>query len=106
VPDEPVPDDGAGLRAANAGLRSVAEAKDAENAVLRAGPDAGRELLRRLERRLAELERRLGMDSTDSGTPGSRERIGARAARRARQESDFDQAGLTRHVLQVMVAPI
>jgi hypothetical protein len=86
-----VPGDGAGLRAANAGLRSVVEAKDAENAVLRAELDAGRELRRRLELRLAELERRLGMDSTDSGTPSSKERIGAKAARRARQESQRER---------------
>ena len=36
MPDEPVPDDAAGLRAANARLRAVVEAKDAEIAVLRA----------------------------------------------------------------------
>jgi transposase len=63
------------------------EAKDAENALLRAELDAGRELRRRLELRLAELERRLGMDSSDSGTPSSKERTGAKAARRARQQS-------------------
>jgi transposase len=91
VPDEPLPDDGAGLRAANAGLRSVAAAKDAENALLRAELDAERALRRRLELRLAELERRLGMDSTDSGTPSSKERIGAKAARRARQESERER---------------
>ena len=38
--------------------------------------DAARERERRLELRLAELERRLGMDSTDSGIPPSGERIG------------------------------
>jgi transposase len=91
VPDEPVPDDAAGLRAANAGLRSVVEAKDAENALLRAELDAERELRRRLELRLAELERRLGMDSSDSGTPSSRERIGAKEARRARQQSERER---------------
>ena len=91
MPDVPVPDDAAGLRAANAGLRSVVEAKDAEIAVLRAGLDAERELRRRLELRLAELERRLGMDSADSGTPTSKERIGAREARRARQESERER---------------
>ncbi len=41
----------------------------------------------RLELRLAELERRPGMDSTDSGTPSSKERIGAKEGRRARQQS-------------------
>ena len=69
VPGEPLADDASGLRAANAGLRAVVEAKDAENALLRAELDAERELRKRLELRLAELERRLGMDSTDSGTP-------------------------------------
>ena len=39
-----------------------------------------RERERRLELRLAELERRLRMDSTDSGTPTSKEPIGAKNA--------------------------
>jgi hypothetical protein len=60
-----VPDDAAGLRAANARLRAVVQAKDAEIAVLRAERDADREVIRRL-----------GMDSSDSGTPSSKERIG------------------------------
>jgi transposase len=92
VPDEPLPDDAAGLRAANARLRAVVEAKDAEIAVLRAEAGAARERERRLELRLAELERRLGMDSTDSGTPSSRERIGAKEARRARQQSERERS--------------
>ena len=70
-------------------MRAVVEAKDAENVALRAELEASRERERRLELRLAELERRLGMDSTDSGTPSSKERIGAKEARRARrQESE------------------
>jgi hypothetical protein len=80
VPDEPLPDDAAGLRAANAGLRSVVEAKDAENALLWAELGAAR-----------ERERRLSMDSADSGTPSSKERIGAKEARRARQESERER---------------
>jgi hypothetical protein len=84
VPDEPVPDDAAGLRAANARLRTIVEAKDEQVAVL----TAALERERRLELRLAEVERRLGMDSTDSGTPSSKERIGAKEARRARQQSE------------------
>ena len=72
-------------------LRAVVEAKDAENAVLRAELDAERELRRRLELRLAELERRLSMDSSDSGTPSSKERIGAKEARRARQQSERER---------------
>ena len=91
VTDEFLPDDAAGLRAANAGLRAVVEARDAENALLRAELGAAREREPRLELRLAELERRLGMDSTDSGTPSSKERIGAREARRARQQSERER---------------
>ena len=54
--------------------------------------DAARERERRLELRLAELERRLRMDSTDSGTPTSKEPIGARERRRAeRQESERER---------------
>jgi len=40
----------------------------------------------------AELERRLGMDSTDSGTPSSREWIGAKEARKARQQSERERS--------------
>jgi transposase len=73
-------------------LRAVVDAKDAENAVLRQELGAERELRRRLELRIAELERRLGMDSSDSGTPSSKERIGAKEARRARrQESERER---------------
>ena len=92
MPGEPVPEDAAGLRSANARLRAVVGAKDAEIAVLRAERDADRELVRRLGLRLAELERRLGMDSTDSGTPSSKERIGAKEARRARQRSERERS--------------
>jgi len=84
VPDEPDPSGVAGEQhTVAARLRAVVEAKDAELAVLRAELGAERELRRRLELRLAELERRLRMDSSDSGTPSSRERIGARERRRA-----------------------
>ncbi len=85
MPDEPVPDDAAGLRAANARLREVLGAKDAGIGMRQAGLDAARQRERRLELRLAELERRLGMDSSDSGTPSSKERIGAKEAQPARR---------------------
>ena len=91
MPDEPVPDDAAGLRAANARLRELLAGRDAEIARLRAEQDAGRELIRRLGLRLAELERRLDMDSSDSGTSSSKERIGAKEARRARQQSERER---------------
>ena len=86
-------------------LRAAVEAKDAENWALRAGPEkvlarldaalteaaAEREQRERLELKVAELERRLSMDSTYSGTPASKERIGAREARRARQQSERER---------------
>ena len=73
-------------------LRAVVEAKDAEIGVLRGELAAERELRRRLELRLAEVERRLSMDSSDSGTPPSKERIGAKEARRARQQSERERS--------------
>jgi len=79
-------------------LRAVIAAKDEQIAALQAGLetalralDAERELRRRLELRVAELERRLSMDSTDSGTPSSKERTGAKEARRARQQSERER---------------
>ena len=72
-------------------LRAVIEAKDEQIAALMAGLEASRERERRLELRLAEVERRLSMDSTDSGTPSSRERIGAKEARRVRQQSERER---------------
>jgi Transposase IS66 family len=80
-------------------LRAVIGAKDEQIAALGAsleaalaGLEASRERERRLELRLAELERRLSMDSTDSGTPSSKERIGAKEARRARQQSERERS--------------
>jgi hypothetical protein len=75
--DEPDPSGAAGeQRALIARLRAVIEAKDAELAALREGfaavradLETERELRRRLELRVAEMERRLRMDSSDSGTP-------------------------------------
>jgi transposase len=103
VPGEPDPAGVAGKqRGLAARLRAVIEAKEAENASLRAelaglGGElaAERELRRRLELRVAELERRLGMDSSNSGTPTSREPIGAKerrkAERRQRQASERER---------------
>ena len=89
VPEEPGPSgEIAGQHELLSRLRAVVDAKDAENALLRRELDAERELRRRLELRLAELERRLSMDSSDSGTPSSKERIGAEQARRSRQQSE------------------
>jgi len=76
-------------------LRAVVEARDAENAVLRAELAAALDRERRLELRIAELERRLGMDSGNSGAPTSKEPIGAaerrKAERRKRQASERER---------------
>jgi transposase len=72
-------------------MRAVVAAKDEQVAALAAALDAALERERRLELRLAQVERRLSMDSSDSGTPSSKERIGARAARKARQESERER---------------
>jgi transposase len=91
VPDVPsAQDDAAALRAANSRLRQVVEAKDTEIAALRAAVEAGTaalarqgKLVRDLELRVAELERRLRMDSANSSVPPSKEDIAARARRKA-----------------------
>jgi transposase len=80
-------------------LRAVIAAKDEQVASLTAGLETAlaalkgeREQRRRLELRVAKLERRLSMDSSDSGTPSSKERIGAKEARKARQESQRERS--------------
>jgi hypothetical protein len=79
-------------------LRAVIEAKDEQIASLTGSLEAAlaalqgeREQRQRMELRIAELERRLSMDSGDSGTPSSKEGIGAKAARKARQESQRER---------------
>jgi transposase len=72
-------------------LRAVIAAKDEQVAAVTAALEAALERERRLELRLAEVERRLSMDSADSGTPSSKERIGAKEARRARQQSERER---------------
>ncbi len=95
VPDEPGV---AGEQPLVSRLRAVIAAKDEQIAVLQvqleaalARLDASGDRERRLELRMAELERRLSMDSTDSGTPSSKERIGAKEGRRARQQSERER---------------
>jgi hypothetical protein len=84
-------------------LQAAVEARDAENSALRAGlekvlarldaalAEAAAEQRERLGLKVAELERRLSMDSTDLGTPASKERIGAKDARRAMQQSERER---------------
>jgi len=79
------------LRRANARLREVVAAKDAEIAALRSAKDTENAELRTVVAgqglRIAELERRLGMGSDDSGTPSSKESIQAKAARKAQRRA-------------------
>jgi hypothetical protein len=70
----------------------VIEAQHAEIEVLRAAQEAGQDVIRRLELRLAEVERRLAMDSSNSGTPTSKEGIAAGEQRRARQRSERERS--------------
>jgi transposase len=87
VSDEPdLPGGGGEQRELLARLRAVVEAKDTEVRVLRAELSSAVERERRLELRLAELERRLGMDSSNSGTPSSKDTIGARERRKAERK--------------------
>jgi hypothetical protein len=83
----------AALRAANARLRAVVEAKDTEIAALRVALEAGQarqaEVIRRLELRVAELERRAGMDSSNSSTPPSKEQLAAKARQRAARRASL-----------------
>jgi transposase len=84
VSDVPgLPGDARESRELLARLRAVVQAKDTENAMLRAELAAERELRRQLELKVAEMERRLGSDSTTSGTPPSKDSIAARERRKA-----------------------
>jgi len=75
LPPEPAGDDlpalVAALRAANARLREVIEAKDAQLAAAGAALEAAQERFVALSERVAELERRLGKDSGTSSKPPS-----------------------------------
>ena len=87
MPDEPdLPASAGEPRELLARLRAVIEAKDAEVVMLRAELSAERELRRRLELTAAGLQRRLGTDSTNSGTPSSKEPIEAREKRKAERK--------------------
>ena len=88
----------AALRAANARLRAVVEAKDSEIAALRAALGAGQarqaEVIRRLELRVAGLERQAGMDSGNSSVPPSKDSLAAKARQKAaRRASQRERSG-------------
>jgi transposase len=97
VPDEPVPDDAAGLRAANARLRALLAERDAEIAVLRGHLDeltalqaeAGelRERVAGLEAQVADLAARLGQNSRNSSKPPSSDGLAKPAPKSLRGKS-------------------
>lgn len=74
------------LRRANAGLREVLAARDAEIVELRA-------VVHALSLQVAELQRRLGAGSDDSGTPSSKESIEAKARRVAERKARRQERG-------------
>ena len=88
------------LRRANAGLREVVAAKDAEFEALQRARDAEtaelRAVVHALTLRVAELERRLGSGSDDSGTPTSKDSVAAKARRKAERRSRGEQGGSSR----------
>ena len=75
LPSEPAGQDlpalVAALRAANARLREVIEAKDAQLAAAGAAREAAEARFAELSERVTELERRLGKDSSTSSRPPS-----------------------------------
>jgi transposase len=88
VPDvPPVPEEIAAVRAANARLREVVEAKDTENAVLRAQLDAYQVQLDELRAELEALRARLGQNPRNSSRPPSSEGLGKPAPKSLRGKS-------------------
>ena len=75
MPDvPPAPDEVTALRAANARLREVIEAKDTEIGVLRALVEADRAQLEELRAEVEELRARLRRNPRNSSQPPTRSR--------------------------------
>jgi hypothetical protein len=102
VPDEPVLDDAAGLRAANARLRAVVEAKDGQVAMLTAALEAALEREQRLGLRLATRRHQLTPTHGREWTPGQAEHL-ARFEKRMR--GSLKVLGLPLHVTGVHLIP-
>ena len=85
------------LRRANAGLREVLAARDAEFKASRLAADAEiaelRAMVRALGLQVAELQHRLDSGSDDSGMPSSKEPIGVKARRKAERAARQAERG-------------
>jgi transposase len=90
------------LRRANTRLRDVLTARDAELEALRLAVDVENAELRAavhaLSLQVAELQRRLDSGGDDSGTPMSKESIGAKARRKAERQARQQQQGQEREL--------
>lgn len=73
-------------------MRGLLAERDGQIASLATGLENALERIRRQELRIAGLERRLNMDSSDSGMPSSKEGTGAKAARKAREKKDRQES--------------
>jgi hypothetical protein len=79
------------LRRANAGLREVLAARDAEVEARDAEIGQLRDVVHALSLQVADLQRRLDSGSDDSGTPTSKESIEAKGRRKAERKARREQ---------------
>jgi transposase len=87
VLDVPVPDDGAGLRAANARLRELLAERDARIEELLARLAAVGDQVAVLQAQVADLAARVGMNSQNSSRPPSSDGLGKPAPKSLRAKS-------------------
>jgi transposase len=114
LPPEPAGEDlpalVAALRAANARLREVLEAKDAQLAAAGAALEAAQARFGALSERVAELERRLGKDSSTSSRPPSsdspyKKKPGDRSLRQRGGRGRGKQPGAQSSTLRQVASP-
>jgi len=98
------------LRAANARLREVIEAKDARLAAAGAALEAAEARFAELSERVADLERRLGQDSSTSSRPPSsdnpyKKKAGDRSLRQRSGRGRGKQPGAQSSTLRQVASP-
>jgi transposase len=113
-PSEPAAEDlpalVAALRAANARLREVIKAKDAQLAAATAALEAAQARFAELSERVADLERRLAKDSSTSSRPPSsdspyKKKPGDRSLRQRRGRARGKQPGAQSSTLRQVASP-